>query len=140
MELVLKRYNFGEKSTLGKLFIGGVFFCYVLEDKVREIENEPVAKWKIPSQTAIPRGKYKVIIDFSSHFGTELPHLLDVPGFDGVRIHWGNTDIDTEGCLLVGSSVVNEDFISNSRATFNHLFDLMEASYERGEDISIEVS
>ena len=140
MELVLKRYNFGEKSTLGKLFVGGVFFCYVLEDKVREIENEPVAKWKIPSQTAIPRGQYKVIIDFSSHFGTELPHILDVPGFDGVRIHWGNTDIDTEGCLLVGSSVVNEDFISNSRATFNHLFDLMEASYERGGDISIEVS
>ena len=76
MELVLKRYNFGEKSTLGKLFIGGVFFCYVLEDKVREIENKPVAEWRIPSQTAIPRGKYKVIIDFSSHFGTELPHIL----------------------------------------------------------------
>lgn len=140
MKLVLKRYNFGKKSTLGKLYVDDSFFAYTLEDKYREIDGVPVDMWKIAGETAIPKGTYNVIIDYSGHFGRELPHLLDVPGYTGVRIHPGNDDGDTEGCILVGGTVVNDDFIGNSRATFGHLFDMMEDAYVKAEPITMEIS
>lgn len=140
MELALKRYGFGEKSTLGKLYVDDSFFCYTLEPKVRELDGVPVEQWKIDGKTAIPKGRYRIIIDFSNRFKRELPHLLDIPGFVGVRVHPGNSDVNTEGCILVGSSVVNDDFIANSVATFTHLFDMIETACERAEDITIEIA
>lgn len=77
---------------------------FVLEDAVREQVGVPVEKWKIAGATAIPCGRFRVIIDHSDHFNKDLPHVLGVPGFDGIRIHPGNTPLDTEGCLLVGYS------------------------------------
>lgn len=139
MKLRLKRFKFGEKSTLGKLFVDDVFQCYTLEDKVREQPGVAVEKWKVPHETAIPAGTYSVVIDYSTRFKRDLPHLLNVAGFEGIRIHSGNTDADTEGCILVGGTPVNDDFIPQSRQTFDHLFDLMDDAYERGEKIEIEV-
>jgi hypothetical protein len=77
---------------------------FTLEDAVREVPGAPVAGWKKSGVTAIPTGRFRVIIDHSEHFQKDLPHILNVPGFEGVRIHSGNTIADTEGCPLVGYS------------------------------------
>ena len=138
MRLVLTRTLLNAKSTIGKLVVDDTFFCYTLEDKDRFLETHP--EGKVYGETAIPRGKYQVIIDFSNRFKRELPRLLLVPGFEGIRIHPGNTDKDTHGCILVGTSIVNDDFIGNSRAAFNHLFDVMDDAYARGQEIWIEVT
>lgn len=137
MKLVLTRTMLNAKSTIGKLVVDDMFFCYTLEDKDRYLETNPEAK--VYGETAIPRGRYQVIIDFSGRFQRELPRLLLVPGFEGIRIHPGNTDKDTHGCILVGSSVVNDDFIGNSRATFDRLFTILDDAYARGQEIWIEV-
>lgn len=76
---------------------------HTLEDKIREpIIWRPVADWKIPAQTAIPRGRYQIVLTMSQRFKRELPLLVAVPGFAGIRIHSGNVIDDTEGCIIVG--------------------------------------
>ena len=103
MEIKVKRFHFGNTFTIGKLFIDGKDLnIFTLEDKVREIKGEPVDKWKVQNKTAIPKGIYKVIINLSNRFKRLLPLLLNVDGFEGVRIHPGNTSENTEGCILLG--------------------------------------
>jgi hypothetical protein len=92
-----------EGVTLGSLYLNGVWFCWVLEDAIREVPGVPVAQWKVRGQTAIPAGHYAFILSPSARFGRVLPELLKVPGFSAVRIHRGNTIEDTDGCLLVGT-------------------------------------
>lgn len=140
MKLSLLRYLPSEKATLGTLAVNGAYHCYTLEDKVREIEGEPVEKWKVPHETAIPRGTYRVILDYSQRFKRVLPRLLDVPGYSGIRIHPGNTDADSSGCILVGGKPTGPDFIPNSRAHFDKLFALLETCEDAGEYIEIEVA
>ena len=100
MKLLLLRDHFTNSTTLGKLYVNGIFQCYTLEDKDRELEK---GNEKLYGETAIPRGSYQVIIDYSNRFKRELPRLKDVPQFEGIRIHPGNTHEDTHGCILVGS-------------------------------------
>jgi hypothetical protein len=116
MQLELKRKWFTPNSTIGELFVDGVFECFVLEDCYRP--NEP----KVPGKTAIPTGRYEVRITPSPRFKRDLPLLLGVPGFEGVRIHPGNTPADTEGCLLPGR-VRGDDRVLESRAAFDALFE-----------------
>lgn len=130
MILELKRKIFTDDSTIGELSIDGEFVCYTLEDKVRDV--------KIQNVTAIPYGKYEVIINFSNHFQKYMPLLLNVPGYAGVRIHSGNKSTDTEGCILVGSSK-SLNFIGNSRATFASLFARMK-KVEKKEKIFINIT
>lgn len=131
MKLTLKRIHFGEDFTIGKLYNEQQFICYTLEDKVREVKNEPVSMWKVMGKTAIPTGVYPVIITMSTRFRTRLPLLLDVPGFDGVRIHTGNSSVDTEGCILVGSSWDGKsNWIGSSKVALSILFPLLEQSNE----------
>jgi hypothetical protein len=80
--------------------------------------------------TAIPYGKYEVIINFSNRFKQYMPLLLKVPGFEGVRIHAGNKSADTEGCILVGSSK-SLNFIGNSRVTYKSLFAKMKVAAKK---------
>ena len=124
IKLTLKRIAFQNNYTIGKLLINGDYFCDVLEDKVRGISSdmtaEQIAKIKVHSQTAIPIGTYKITLTYSNRFKKILPLLNDVPGFEGIRIHSGNTSADTEGCLLVGQNKVKGQVI-NSRDTFNKL-------------------
>lgn len=101
-ELTLKRYLSNAKCTVGELYDHSGFMVYTLEDVVREIPGDPVQDWKIAGQTAIPSGRYRVMITYSMRFQRELPLLLNVPGFSGIRMHAGNGPQDTEGCLLVG--------------------------------------
>jgi hypothetical protein len=127
MELQLIRNEFTDSSTIGKLFVEE-FSCYTLEDRVR-------AKGvKIHGRTAIPIGRYKVVITFSNRFQRRMPLLVDVNGvfkaygveFEGIRIHWGNTDKDTDGCILVGTtSGVN--VVNQSRIAYDKLFAILDA-------------
>lgn len=115
MDLELKRKWFTPKSTIGELFVNGVFECFILEDRYRP--GEP----KVYGKTAIPSGRYEVKITPSPRFKRDLPLLLKVPGFEGVRIHPGNVPADTEGCLLPGK-VRDTDRVLESRAAFEALF------------------
>jgi len=129
MILELKRNIFTDDSTIGELSIDGVFICYTLEDKVRDI--------KIKNVTAIPYGKYEVAITFSNRFQHYMPLLINVPGFEGIRIHSGNKSADTEGCILVGSSK-SLNFIGSSRATYKSLFAKMK-TISKKEKIFINI-
>src|SRR5258706_14204807 len=111
MNLKLIRQIFTEESTIGSLFIDNVFECFTLEDTVR------ASGIKIPGATAIPYGSYEVIIDYSKRFARNMPHVLNVPMFEGIRIHSGNTSSDTEGCILLGASK-GKDIIYESKAAF----------------------
>lgn len=129
MNLTLERVQFGEDCTIGRLFVDGEFRCFVCEDAVREVPGRPVTEWKIPGKTAIPYGTYGIIINRSARFGRDLPLLLNVPGFIGVRIHPGNTAADTEGCLLPGLDR-RPAGVGRSRIAFDQLFNDMVAQHD----------
>lgn len=113
MDLKLIREYFDDTTTIGRLFVDGKEECYILEDAVRDE--------KIPHITAIPYGRYEVQITYSPKFGRYLPLLLNVPNFSGIRIHTGNTSIDTDGCLITGSQK-GDDSVIASRAAFDKLY------------------
>lgn len=136
MKLELHRDTFTEHSTIGKLRVNGVEYCNTLEDYDRHLE---VSGIKIPGKTCIPRGTYVVTLDVSRRFLRLMPHLLDVPHFDGVRIHSGNTDADTEGCILVGYTR-GTDFIGDSRKAFDDLFSELDSAILAGETIEITIT
>ena len=130
MELQIKRTDFSEESTIGELSVNGVFECYTLEDKVRPV--------KIAGKTAIPSGRYEVIMNFSQRFQKQLPLLLNVPNYEGVRIHSGNTAANTEGCILVGETKT-DNFVGESRWAFNRLFEKLKVAAET-EKIFLEIA
>lgn len=111
MELKILRTKFFETHTIGQLYIDGELFCFTLEDKVREVKGQAVDKWKIKGETAIPTGTYKVTLEYSGKFGADCPTICNVPGFTYIRIHAGLTDKDTEGCIIVGYKLTNNDVI-----------------------------
>jgi hypothetical protein len=138
LRITLTRFALRDKCTIGRLYIDGEDTgLYTLEDKVRQIPGEPVEKWKVFGETAIPTGIYNVVVALSSHFKRELPHLQNVPGYEGVLIHPGNTDADTEGCILVGKDWPHSDEILRSREAFDELFARIKAA--QGQ-IQIEIS
>lgn len=120
MEITVVRKWLTQKSTIGELSIDGKFECFTLEDVTLEVCQDP---HKI--DVAIPEGRYEVIIDFSDRFQRLMPHILDVPDYDGIRFHQGNTDKDTIGCLLLGISR-GEDFIGGSHLAFEPFFEKLQ--------------
>jgi hypothetical protein len=130
MNMVLRRDTFTEKSTTGKLYVDGVFECYTLEDRMRDK--------KVYGKTAIPIGRYKVIVNKSPRFGKDMPLLLNVPEFGGIRIHPGNKAEHTEGCILVGQAR-SKDYISDSRAAYKPLFEKIKAALAKKEDVFIDI-
>jgi len=116
MLIEVKRFEFKDTYTIGKMYIDNIYECYTLEDVVRKGA-------KVNGQTAIPTGTYNLIINHSNRFNRDLPLLENVPNFTGVRIHAGNTSAHTEGCILVGTTWSGKDFIGNSRVAFNKLFE-----------------
>ena len=117
MKLLLEREKPSLTCMMGSLFVDGEFECFSLEDVPRPT--------KIKGETAIPAGTYKVILTMSPRFKKIMPLLLNVPGFDGIRIHTGNTHADTEGCILVGCSE-NGEFLAESRKAYDRLFSKMQ--------------
>lgn len=130
MLLTLKRTYKGPEYTIGKLYINKEYFCDTLEDTIR--------KEKIYAETAIPFGKYEVTITYSPRFKKNLPLLLNVPNFEGVRIHSGNTKDDTEGCILVGFNKAKGKVL-DSRVTFTRLMNKLKPIFEMKEKIELEI-
>lgn len=127
MELRLKRIARKDRYTIGRLYVNGVYFCDTLENPDRLYFGKP----KVKGQTAIPRGRYAVSLNvYSPRFGAKEPYksinngcvplVNDVPNFEGVRIHIGNTAADTDGCPLVGQNKVVGQLVS-SRVTYERL-------------------
>jgi hypothetical protein len=94
MELTVLRNRFKPDYTAGQLYIDGTYFCFTLEDEVRDV--------KVKGETAIPEGYYDVTFEDSPHFGPQTLTINKVPNFSQIRIHSGNTEKDTDGCILVG--------------------------------------
>ncbi len=140
MNLDLSREIVTDLSAAGRLLVNGVFECYTLEDTIREIPNVPVSEWKKWGKTAIPHGKYKVIITPSARFGRNMPLLVDVEGFTGIRIHSGNTAADTEGCILVGTYREGADIVRGSKAAFDSLYWKIKSALSGGENVEIAIS
>lgn len=134
MKLTVRRNYKGEAYTIGALYVDGVYLCDTLEDRVRDLPREA----KVPGQTAIPPGTYPVIVNRSPKFGRELPRLQDVPNFEGVLIHRGNTATDTAGCILVGENKVKGKVI-NSTGYELTLTTAIKSAIERGETVTITI-
>ena len=116
MELV--RVVRGATFTTGQIYIAGAFICETLEDKCRDLHVSP----KVMHQTAIPEGRYDLIMSHSPRFNRILPEILCVPFFSSIRIHSGNSTFDTSGCILVGK-VVNNCFLEQSKVNLERLLD-----------------
>ncbi len=129
MLIEVKRFEFKDTHTTGKLYVNGIYECFTLEDAVRN-------GTKVLGKTAIPIGTYKLIIDASTRFKQDMPHILDVPDFTGVRIHAGNTSADTDGCILLGSTWAGKDFIGNSKIAYKKFFDKL----KQNKTVSITIS
>lgn len=138
MKMKLIRGKGNAKSVEGKMYIDGVFECYTVEDADRRLENGGV---KIQDKTAIPRGTYKVTWNHSAHFNKDMPQILDVPQFSGVRIHAGNDDGDTEGCLIVGAvnEVEGDDWISASKVAVERLYPKIRDAVKAGKAVTLEI-
>ena len=129
MEIDLIRKTKTDKTTIGDLSVNGKFFCFVLEDKDRGLKQSmtlaQIKKLKVYGETAIPEGRYEIVITMSDRFKRRLPLLMNVPGYEGIRIHTGNKAVDTHGCLLPGR-VKSVDAVAESTIAFNSLFALLD--------------
>ena len=130
MKLELNRIAKKPSYTIGQLFVDGEYFCDTLEDRCRDLDKEE----KVMDETAIPAGTY----DVSAKFKRKLPLLLNVPHFTGIRIHKGNTDKDTSGCILVGENRIPGRVI-NSTSYELRLTRVLEEAMVAGEKITITV-
>ena len=130
MQINVIRKEYSPKSTIGELYVEGKFECFTLEDRIRAV--------KVRGTTAIPVGKYEVTVTWSDRFKRPLPLLMNVPNYEGVRIHTGNTDENTEGCLLVGKTR-QPDFVGESKAAFNALFPKIQQALQR-EKVFLEIT
>lgn len=133
MELRLIRDTFTKRTTTGKLLVDEEFECYTLEDTMRD------PGVKIYGKTAIPPGRYRVVLAWSPKRGRKVPYLLNVPNFTAIQIHVGNTEDDTEGCILVGKyRILNKTLMS--RVAYNALYEKIELAQNMGEKIWITVT
>lgn len=131
-ELTVNRQPSATCHTAGELLWDGAHQCYTCEDVIREVPGEPVETWKIDGETAIPAGRYQLAMTWSDHFDEDMPEVLNVPGFTGVRIHTGNDEDDTEGCLLVGTAQTPAG-VSGSGDAFGAFLPKLEAALAAGE-------
>lgn len=153
MLLTLERIDKQEAFTIGKLYIDGEYFCLTMEDKDRGLRQdmslEEIKKIKVYGETAIPTGTY--VIDMNSYSpkfgkksfyvkvcGGKLPLLVDVPGYEGIRIHAGNKPEDTAGCILPGKTILNNR-LTSSRVSFEALYQRMHIESLIGNEIKIEI-
>lgn len=140
MNILVKRYNSTNDYTDGLLFVDCEFMCYTLEDEYRNV--------KVYGETRIPDGTYKIGIrneggfhnrykeKYSFHQG--MLQIQDVPNFEYILIHVGNTDADTAGCLLVGSTAdKDKGFIGGSSRAYKELYPIILKAINSGEEVVI---
>lgn len=141
MELLLERKWLKDKYTIGRLYVDSVFFCNILEDKVIDFNKNGTfdcGELKIKGHTAIPYGVYKIDITYSPKFKRDLPILLNVPHFEGIRIHRGNTPEDTEGCLIPGENKEVGKVLNSTKYEIE-LIKLMKQAKLNNEIITIKI-
>lgn len=142
MEITIKRIAKRNGYTIGHLSVNNQYFCDTLEDRDRGLTSTmsrlDIVKTKVKGQTAIPTGRYRIIFTYSPKFRRKMPLLLDVPGFDAIRFHYGNTAADSEGCILVGENK-RKGMVLNSRKTFERLNDIMAKADTRGEALWVTI-
>lgn len=143
MEIEVRRFYSKSDYTVGRLYIDGKLICETLEDKDRGLTQDmplgEIKKKKVYGKTAIPTGTYGVIVNNSPKFKKNLPRLLDVPGFDGILIHEGNTIRDTAGCILVGQNRIKGQLINSKKCT-EYITNLIAKAYEKNEKITITIN
>lgn len=143
MKLLVKRNFKGSTYTIGKLYIDGVYLCDTLEDPDRGLKSSmqlsEIKKLKVYSDTAIPTGTYKIDMNtvspkfkdrvWAKPWSGKLPRLVNVPGYEGVLVHVGNSAQDTLGCVLVGTNSVTGQ-LTNSTIAFNKLMEILTKTKE----------
>ena len=140
MKLTLKRIALHPTYTIGKLYIDDNYFCDTLEDTVRDLNKNGKfdnGEKKVYAKTAIPYGTYEIKWTYSTRIKKYTPQLMNVPSFEGIRIHAGNTSADTEGCLILGENKQVGKVI-NSRATINKFYPIINEACSKGK-VTIEI-
>lgn len=144
MNILLQRIAVRAHYTIGRLYLNNIFFCHTLEPRAIDWSRET----KVWGKTAIPAGRYRITLDvvsprysnpryrWAAPYGGRLPRLLNVPGFEGILIHVGNTSADTRGCILVGKNTLVGRLTESTRTFHNLMVRLRAAS---GKDIRIEI-
>lgn len=141
MDLLLERKYLKKDYTIGVLSIDGKYFCDVLEDTVRDINKDGIfncGEFKIKGHTAIPYGEYEIAITYSPKFKRELPLLLNVPNFDGIRIHRGNSRNDTSGCLLTGENKEKGKVVNSTKYEIE-LTNRIKTAINKKEKVTIKI-
>ena len=153
MEIVLKRVAPRETYTIGHIYVNDVRFCDAVEDRDRGLRQgmspAQISAVKVPGQTAIPKGRYRIDMEtYSSRYGGvpfykelcggRVPRLVNVPGYAGVLIHAGNSAEDSAGCIIVGENKAVGKVL-NSRATLTRLYKEMATAHAAGEEIFITI-
>lgn len=135
IEAELRRDGIASRNW-GKLFISDTYLGETLEDPDRKLEAGGA---KIPGETAIPRGRYRLRLTPSTRFGKIMPQIMDVPGFAGIRIHGGNSEADTEGCPLLGQRRTAIG-VADCVGVNQRLHDFLEAAERRGDEVWLDVT
>jgi len=153
MLIELERRWKKETYTIGRLYVDGVYFCNTLEDRDRGLKQTDalftIKTRKVYGETAIPKGTYGVAMNVTSPKYAavawywqlckgKMPRLLNVPAFDGILIHPGNTALDTLGCILVGKNT-KVGQLTESKAVFKALYKEMAKAVKEGEEITIQI-
>lgn len=139
MLLTLQRKIFNETSCEGNLLIDGEWFCHTIEDKVRAKPNEWKKELKVHGKTAIPYGKYPVLVTWSNRFNRLLTGIFNVPDFEGIRLHNGTSDKSSEGCIILSykNDAANHKLI-NDKGAMNDLCKKISAA-QKTQKVYIEI-
>lgn len=153
LELTIERRYFKHTYCIGRFFVDGMEFSDVLEDKDRGLSQDmstvAIYKKKVYGQTAIPTGRYEVRLSVSPKFanrewckryGGLVPEILNVPGFDGIRIHPGSNSASTSGCPLVGENRIVGGLVNSQQAFFDLMDYYLMPAHQRGQKMFITIT
>lgn len=139
MKLILERHTHNETSTEGSLYINDNFFCYTIEDRVRAKPGEWKKELKVYGKTAIPYGTYPVLVTWSNRFKRPMVGIFNVPDFEGIRIHWGSSELSSAGCVIISYKADNEhDKLINDKQATEDLIKIIEEAQKK-EKIYIQI-
>lgn len=154
MEVKVKRIARKQLYTIGKLYVNDEYICDTIEDTDRSLTNKmtsaQVLKKKVKDKTAIPTGTYQLTLKiqspkyskkayFKKYCNAMMPRILNIPGFEGVLIHTGNTQLDSAGCLIVGYNKVVGKVVDSVKA-FEKLYPILKTASDKNETIKITIS
>jgi hypothetical protein len=142
MKIIILRLNKLDNCTISEVYVNGSFFGYSLEDRDRGLRQDMPLKEimaiKVKGATAIPTGTYNVVFTWSKKFRKDLPLVENVPGYSGIRFHPGNSDKDTEGCIMYGQWHSGQSITASKLYTYR-LNGMIEAAIKRGETVTLEI-